>query len=332
LTLRGKFALAEFDRTESSILGQEHSWILDVVESLHRTLQNLPQLQLLDLQDCHLPDEFLADILEALYPGSIQSLKLNGNMAHKESQHILCRILNDRNCSLRHLDLAWQRLPNARRNCSVLDIGVITDVLQDRNTSLRTLNLSENRLLDEDVEQLALVLSRHPNLRRVRLQDCRITDLGMIALANTLPKWSKNLTNVYLDGKQKINNAALVRKEIFNGLLRNVFIQELELPHCIHSKSAGWTLELNRAGRRALLEPEKRDIIDPAIECTIFNAPSFESQSGTDHICRKLWPRILERSDRIARQQYSREESAARQAASTVYFLLREKAFHTVLR
>lgn len=332
LTIRGNFTLVELDSKKASIAGQMHSKMVRVVESLHHTLCNLPQLKHLDLQGCHLPDEFLADILEAVYPESIQTLKLNGNMAHEESQHVLYQILSHRHCQLRHLDLSWQRLPHARRNHSILDLGMLSNVLADRNTSLKTLNLSENRLLDEDIAQLAVVLSRHPNLRRVSLQDCRITDRGMIALAHTLPKCSENLKNVYLDGKQKIRDAVLVRKTIFQSLLRNVYLRELALPYNIQSKSTAWALELNRAGRRVLLEPDERDCPDPAIECTISAAPSFDSQSSSNHIPASLWPCVLERADRIARQGYMREDSSTTKAASAMYLLLREKGYQAILQ
>jgi len=333
LTIRGNITLVELDSKGSSIAGPDHSKMVHVVEALHRTLRNLPQLQHLDLQQCHLPDEFLADILEALYPESIRSLNLNGNMAHRESQHILYQILSHRRCRLEHLDMSWQRLPNARRNCSVLDFGVLSSVLANKNTSLKTLNLSENRLLDEDVAHLATALSQHPYLCKVRLQDCRIGDQGMLALARELPKWPEHLKHLHLDGNQKIRNKSMVRNTIFRSLLRNVFLKELALPYEIQSKSTDWALELNRAGRRALLEPpSERDCHDPAIECTITSAPSFDSQNGTNHICDALWPSVLERADHIARRESNREESSTTKAASALYLLLREKGYHAILQ
>jgi len=335
LTLKGNFTLAELDRQKSSIVGIDPSKIFRVVGALYQTLKNLPQLRHLDLQQCHLSDEVLADLLGALYPDSIVSLNLRGNKANQESQHVLYQLMSHEQCQLKHLDLSWQRLPNARRNYSILDFGILASVLAERNDSLQTLNLSENKLLDEDVACLAVGLTRHPSLSRVRLQDCRITDRGMLALAHELPKWPEQLHHLHLDGNQSIRTAtaALVRKEMFRSVLRNVFLKELALPHQLQSHSTEWALELNKAGRRVLLEnvPSERDCPDPAIECTLTSAPSFDSQTGTNHICDALWPTILERADRVARMESNREESSTTKAASAVYLLLREKGFHAVI-
>lgn len=335
LTLRGNFTLVELDRKKSSIVGNEFAKMVHVVESLHRTLGNLPQLRSLDLQQCHLPDEFLADLLEAVYPESITSLNLNGNMAHRESQQVLYQILSHERCKLEHLDLSWQRLPNAKSNCSVLEFGILSTALAESNSSLETLVLSENRLLDEDVAHLANALTKHPSLGRVRLQDCRISDEGMLALAQQLPRWPEHLNYLHLDGNQNIRKRKLVRESMFRSVLRNVYLKELALPYKIQSENTDWAVELNKAGRRALLQKHafsERDCPDPAIECTLTSAPSFDSQSGTNHLCNALWPRVLERADHIARNETNREESSTTKAASAVYLLLREKGYHAVLQ
>jgi hypothetical protein len=346
LTVHGKFTLIELDHHETSIAGRIGSKsMMHVVETLHRILRELaPQLKSLDLKCCHLPDKYLAHILEGLAGSSmsaaaIETLKLNGNMAHEESQHVLCnQILSKRNCQLRHLDLSWQRLPFAKRNHSILNISMLSDVLADnnKNGTLKTLNLSDNRLLDEDVAQLAVAISRHPTIRSVRLQNCRITDQGFISLANTLPKCSENLKNIFLDGQQQIrDDAALVRKTIFQALSKNVYLRELALPYCCESKSIDWALELNRAGRRALLVPGvPDDCPDPAIECTICSAPSFDSQNSSNQLPDTLWPTILERADRITRQEYYLNEmdSSTSKAASAMYLLLREKGYKSILQ
>lgn len=335
LTLRGNFTLIELDRRKSSIAGTDLAKVIQVVEALHQTLKNLPQLQHLDLQQCHLPDEFLADLLDALYPDTITSLNLNGNMAHEESQHVLYQLLSHEWCKLEHLDLSWQRLPHAQRNYSILEFGALSNVLAEMNTSLQTLNLSENRLLDEDVAHLAMALTRHPSLDRVRLQGCRISDRGMLAIAHELPRWQENMIHLHLDGNQTVRNAALVRKTIFRSVLKNVFLKEVALPHKLQSESTDWAIELNKAGRRALLETNmfsERDCPDPAIECTLTSAPSFDSQTGTNHICDALWALVLERADHVARKESNREESSTTKAASAVYLLLREKGYHAVLQ
>jgi hypothetical protein len=353
LTVHGKFTLIELDHHETSIAGRIGSKsMIHVVDTLHGILRELaPQLKLLDLQRCHLPDEYLAHIIEGLATtgaaGSssmtaIETLKLNGNMAHEKSQNVLCnQILSKWNCQLRHLDLSWQRLPFAKRNHSILNINLLSKVLADnnKNSSLKTLNLSENRLLDEDVALLAVAISRHHTIRSVRLQNCRITDQGFISLASTLPKCSENLKHLFLDGKHQIrDDTALVRKTIFQSLLKNVYLRELALPYCCESKSIDWALELNRAGRRALLVPgvpdDIRDCPDPAIECTICSAPSFDSQNSSNQLPDNLWPTILERADRITRQEYYLNEmdSSTSKAASAMYLLLREKGYKSIIQ
>jgi len=333
LTLRGNYTLHEVDRQNASIAGRDRSKMVHVVEALHQTLGNLPQLRNLDLQECHLPDDFLADILEAVYPESINSLKLKGNMAHQESQHVLYQILSHNRCKLKELDLSWQRLPNAQRNYSILDCGMLASVLTEKNSSLEILNLSENRLLDEDVSNLAIAFSKHEALRRIRLQDCRISDRGMTAIAMQVPRWPEHLNYLHLDGNQRIKKGNMVRERIFRSVLQNVYLKELALPHELQSKSTEWALELNKAGRRALRESHTNavDCPNPAIECTLTSAPSFDSQNGTNQLCDALWPRVLERADTVARQEINREEESTMKAASVMYLLLREKGFHAVL-
>lgn len=336
LTLRGNFTLHALDKQKVSIVGQERAKMIHVVESLHQTLGNLPQLQNLDLQQCHLPDEFLADLLEAVYPETIRTLNLNGNMAHRESQNVLYQILSHERCQLKDLDMSWQRLPNAHRNYSVLEFGILASVLaESHNTSLETLNLSENRLLDDDVSQLAHALSKHSSLRTVRLQGCRISDRGMLAIARELPKWPEHLKHLHLDGNQMIRRKSVVRESIFQSVLKNVFLRELALPYEVQSESISWALELNKAGRRALLEDKSNfnavDCPDLAIECTLTSAPSFDSQTGRNHLCDALWPLVLERADAEARKESNREESSTEKAASALFLLLREKGHHAVL-
>uniref|UniRef100_A0A7S0XKR4 Uncharacterized protein n=1 Tax=Pseudo-nitzschia delicatissima TaxID=44447 RepID=A0A7S0XKR4_9STRA len=334
LTLVGNFTLHEIDHQHSSIVGKDRSKMMHVVEALHQTLGNLPQLRNLDLQQCHLPDDFLAHLLEAVYPESIQSLKLNGNMAHEESQNVLYQILSHDRCKLEELDLSWQRLPHAQRNYSILDCGILASVLMEKNTSLETLNLSENRLLDEDVAHLANAFSKHPSLSRIRLQGCRISDRGMMAIAHEVPRWPEHLNHLHLDGNQRIKKGNMVRERIFRAVLKNVFLKELALPFELKSKSTEWALQLNKAGRRALRETNTNieDCENPAIECTLTSAPSFDSQTGTNQLCDALWPLVLERADTVARQETNREEDSTMKAASVMYLLLREKGFHSVLQ
>merc|ERR1712107_78367 len=328
---------------------------------LHKTLKELPQLKLLYLQRCHLPDEYLAFILDGLSYNplqSIETLKLNGNMAHDESQTILCyKLLSHPCCRLRHLDLSWQRLPHSRRNRSVFDTTMLSRALANNNASLKTLNLSDNRLLDKDAALLFAAISKHRSIRKVVLQNTHMTDNAFLDFATRLPKCSENLKHVLVDGAQQIKKAATVRKALFHALLQNVYLKELALPYCCESDVLSWALEFNCAGRRALSDRmtsspssvlpgggngggsyDERDIPDPdlAIECTIHGStPLIDSQHSRSQVSNALWPVVYERADRIARRTYCNsieKESSTSKAASAVYLLLREKGYQSLLR
>ena len=339
LALRGNFTLADVGRNRATIFGNDYLQMASVAEALHETFRSLPCLRNLDLGHCHLPDEYLADILEALHPSAIASLNLNGNTAREESMHVLCNLLSHPRCVLKHLDLSWQRLPHAQRNYSVLDVEMLATVLERYNDSLHTLNLSENRLLDMDVAHLAVAFSKHLFLAEVRLQDCHIGEKGMMALARELPRWPEHLQHVHIDGDQSIRRAKTTRSlrdTIFRSVLQNVYLKELALPSGLQSDSTDWAIQLNKAGRRALLDSSlvtslERDCPDPAIECTLTSAPSFDSQTGTNHICDALWPVVLERADHVARYESNREEDSNTKAASALFLLLREKGYRAMI-
>ncbi|KAL3908197.1 MAG: hypothetical protein SGARI_003174, partial [Bacillariaceae sp.] len=240
LTLRGNFTLQELDKKQPSIIGKQQSSKSNdlarkqemecIVDLLYETLQSLPDLKVLDLQQCHLPDRYLADLLEGVYPNVIRSLNLNGNMCEEESLDMVWGILQDKECTLRELDLSWQRLPNkGDKNYSTLDLGQLSKAI-GRNTSLEKLDISDNKLLDSDLDALGDALTYNTALKRLRMQNCRITTNGVLALAKHLPDWSEQLTNVYLDGQQRIEKTPDTRNAIFQALLKNVYLKELELP------------------------------------------------------------------------------------------------------
>merc|ERR1712224_721413 len=176
--------------------------------------------------------------------------------AHEESQTVICyKLLNHPECRIKHLDLSWQRLPNAKRNIGVFDSTMLSRVManpQHGNVSLKTLNLSDNRLHDKDVALLSAAISRHANVRKVILQNCYMTDHAFMDLADRIPQCKENLKCIMIDGVQQIRNKSLVRKSIFQALLKNVYLKELVVPYCCESDVLSWALEFNRAGRRAL--------------------------------------------------------------------------------
>jgi Ran GTPase-activating protein (RanGAP) involved in mRNA processing and transport len=335
LTIRGNFTLLELDRKQVSIVGHRrgsdrHSLrdIEYIIDLLYEILHDLPQLLLLDLQQCHLPDEYIADILDAIHPESLCCLRLNGNMCFEESQAVLYNILTHKKCALEELDLSWQRLPKASKNCSVLHLELISSALACKNTSLQRLILSDNHLLDEDVAQLAVALQHNGALSSLQLQNCFIGPRGMLALTEHLPNYSENFKSLQVDGNQRMKKSSTLRKKLFQSLLKNVYLQQLDLPEACRSKTLEWVLELNRAGRRALTFSSCSD----AEESVGSNESQGEkSSSSAFSLQDTLWPNILERADRVARQQYLMEESCTKKAASAIYLLLRERGYQALV-
>lgn len=416
LTIRGNITLAELDgERPRSILGENGTRASRIVlNSLCDTIRMIaPTLKVLDLQRCHLPDEYLSAILQCLLlptptansatpdskrrssplsrfsssaipivTANIRALKLNGNVARQKSQSVLYRLLTSDCCQLRHLDLSWQRYSNAQGNRSVLDLEALNEGL-DVNKSLTTLNVSENKLLDGDVGRLSVAVSNHPTMRTLRLQNCSITDRGVIAIATRIPHCNDTLKHVHIDGIQRVRNVKHVRRVLFDALLQNVYLKELDLPYNLHSDSMDWTVELNRNGARQALsalsrsydeDDRDRDVLrnerrvdcvsDPAIECVVAaasttnnegkrradkNFPSttlpycfVDSQSNErnrrglsssfSNAKSALWPLILEKADRMARNEYLAEEkSSTVKAASTMYLMLRETGYRAIL-
>lgn len=372
LTIRGNLTLFELDRYGASIVARKvtknassssssmtnkntiHDEECAVVDAMREALWGVPQLRVLDLQQCHLPDWFLADILEATNPEALVSLRLNGNMAGEEFQQVLFDFLSHPHCTLQDLDLSWQRRPMAKGNLSSMkNLSMLTKALAGSNSSLRTLNLSDNWLNDEDIAYLAYAFRRHANLRSVRLQNCRLSSRAMMVLAHTLPDFSPSLTCLYLDGDHQIDKPGPVQRRLIEGLVKNYYIKELVVPDNCESATLTWILELNRAGRQVLASspaPKEEHVTttsnyqtrkvndendDPAIisvegEGENSNDTAVHFASSTD-LPDNLWPHVLARADRIARQEYSVDDSSNTTAASVLYLLLREKGYHSIL-
>jgi hypothetical protein len=292
ISVKGNFLLQELDKKEVSILGRKEPD--DVLDGLVELLQELPKLKCLDLENCHIPDGYLADLL-AVTPISLTTLKLRGNQCQEESLLALFDWMTRPDCQLKHLDLTWQRLRGSKRNYSAFSNLALLAKALSLNASLDTLLLSENRILDKDMELLTNALIHNSTLQTLELKDCRIADLGFQALARGLA--NLHLRRLDLNGHQRVNDISKLKPLFFKPLTNNAYLYDLVLPHT-DSKSLSWLLEWNRAGRRVLIEP------------------SFQTN---------LWPVLLERADRIGRQASERQPD--RHAASAIYHLLREKGF-----
>ncbi|KAG7374803.1 leucine rich repeat LRR-containing protein [Nitzschia inconspicua] len=339
LTIRGNFTLHEVDRRGCTIIGRQNTKSIKHLQEMECTidifydiLQGLPDLKILDLQQCHVPDEYLADLLEGLYPETLETLRLNGNMCGEESQQMLREILIHEQCALKELDLSWQRQPKASKNFSILPLGWLAKVLVKDNTSLETLNVSDNRLLDQDVAELAVALKSNISLQSIRMQNCRISTRGILALFHTLPHWSEQLKSVYVDGHQRVEKSSSTRRKIYQGLLENVYLKHLDLPDSCQSRRIAWVLELNKAGRRILLNPSELEETDASSSNSSSESSSSLASSDFAVVQDALWPTILERADRISRQEYLLEESCTNKGASAMFLLLREKGYQSLVR
>jgi hypothetical protein len=242
-------------------------------------------------------------------------------------------LLMKKNCALQELDLSWQRLSKASKNCSILKLARLTSALAGGNNSLQSLNISDNRLLDQDVAELAVALTRNASMKRIHMQNCRITTRGMLALVQTIPHWSDSFKSLYLDGTQRVEKSSRMRKTIYQALLENFHLHVLTLPSSCQSKRIEWVLDVNLAGRRVLLNPtqmEETDESSSSSNCI----ESIPPNSTSDQLIIQdaLWPTILERADRISRQHCCLEEMPANRAASAMFLLLREKGYQAISR
>mmetsp|Transcript_27928 Transcript_27928/g.67688 ORF Transcript_27928/g.67688 Transcript_27928/m.67688 type:complete len:763 (-) Transcript_27928:82-2370(-) len=346
LSISGNFDLIDIDRKQISIVGrykpemkQSITWLRDVLYQLSSCLQ------VLKFECCHIPDRFLADLLETINATKIVSLNLKGNMVQEESLHMIHDILTSHGCALRHLDVSWQRLPPPAnyRGLSILPLGELAHAIgggsggsgssssSSSSSSLLSLDVSHNRLTDEDVVQMSLAIQRSSTLRSLSMRHCRMSDRSMSAIAASIPYLRPQLKSLRFDGTQSIRQYKKVRRQLVQGSLQNYCLQELTLPSSCKSKTIDWIIELNCAGRRVLLSPRRRT--------TCGNSPSSTSPESSYHRHRpipdNLWPTILARADGLAHRICRKEEEGAgtmkmtyeEKSASMIYTFFRESGY-----
>jgi len=346
LSISGNFDLIDIDRKQISIVGrykpemkQSITWLRDVLYQLSSCLQ------VLKFECCHIPDRFLADLLETINATKIVSLNLKGNMVQEESLHMIHDILTSHGCALRHLDVSWQRLPPPAnyRGLSILPLGELAHAIgggsggsgssssSSSSSSLLSLDVSHNRLTDEDVVQMSHAIQRSSALRSLSMRHCRMSDRSMSAIAASIPYLRPQLKSLRFDGTQSIRQYKKVRRQLVQGSLQNYCLQELTLPSSCKSKTIDWIIELNCAGRRVLLSPRRRT--------TCGNSPSSTSPESSYHRHRpipdNLWPTILARADGLAHRICRKEEEGAgtmkmtyeEKSASMIYTFFRESGY-----
>jgi len=309
LSFQCRFTLDSLDRNEVNLFGEDADMADGVVREFLGFLDDLPHLRTLELDGCHIPDRHLAELMQAAAASSsanplpdqrLTTLKLRGNRAEEETLRVLASWLVDEDCALRTLDLSWQRLPGSPTNYSPLSSLQILSSALEHNRSLEKLMLSENKLRERDLRGLCLALEGNKSLLELEARDCRISQAGFQHLAKSLPKLC--LRTLDINGHQRMEGASL-KSLFFEPLTENVYLWDLVLPDGVESKSLGWLLEWNKAGRRILIEEAVPDA---------------------------LWPTILERANRVGEQSSGWQPE--RHSASAIYYLLREKGFESVAR
>jgi hypothetical protein len=302
LSIKSHFTLAELDRRQVSILGRKRHDVDDALYEMVLLMQELRSITCLDLENCHLPDSYLVELLQAVNKTHLSTLNLRGNMAQQESMRVLSEWIICKDCPLEHLDLSWQRSSGTKTsNCSPFASQMLfLAKMILHNRSLKTLLISENRLQDSDMKILCLALEHNKTLHDLDLKDCRITMDGFRYLAKSLPKLQ--LSRLNLNGCQQVEGTKL-KSLFFVPLSQNFYLLDLVLPF-VESKSLAWLLEWNKAGRRVLVSQTE---LPP-----------------------NLWPQLLERADRVGQRASDREP--VRHSASAIYYLLREKGFDTIAK
>jgi hypothetical protein len=159
------------------------------LEELKQGLKYNTKLQVIALISCGLSDTDMALLLESLVSHPVlTTLRLFGNQCRSRSLHAMTRLLSSPQCKLQSLDMHHQFPPSHFRHDNSegkMRIQVLVEQWQGtyRNNTLRRLVLSGDKLGDEDMKYLALLLRRLPCLEELDLEGNCITDCGLRELA-----------------------------------------------------------------------------------------------------------------------------------------------------
>ena len=227
--------------------------------SLGRSLQASSSIRSLNLSDCRLQDETLADLLTKL-PSSLRCLNLSQNAVHAKTLRALAGLLSvssSANPSLQSLNLSECVAPvpvteddddSNHQHALAAALGQTLHAL-GTNTALRDLDVSGNALWQDTavVGSLTASLAQNTTLQSVNVSDSGITADGMAVLAKHLPEFSTQLRvlNVLSGNHQD----AAVDDLLLQGLQNNTTLTDLGDDASI---MVSHYLNLNQAGRRAL--------------------------------------------------------------------------------
>lgn len=161
----------------------------DSLEVLKHGLTNNAKLKVIAIISCGLSDADMALLLVGLISHPVlTTLRLFGNQCRSQSLNATRRLLSSPKCKLQSLDMHHQFPPSHSRvnnGETKVRMQVLAEQWQGsyRNKTLRRLVLSGDRLEDEDMKYLGLLLRRLPRLEELDLDGNRITDIGLRELA-----------------------------------------------------------------------------------------------------------------------------------------------------
>jgi hypothetical protein len=158
---------------QTSSIASSLSSFHDAPTALAQGLRLNSGIRTFDISCCYLQDEEIAPIIQSLVGHPfLEVLDVSRNLCRRKTLRVMADLVNSDESRLRTLDLREQ----ARRN--PLDISALSQALRVNDT-LESLKLSHNRLVDEQVLDLADALRGNSTLQELDLQYNQITERGI---------------------------------------------------------------------------------------------------------------------------------------------------------
>ncbi|XP_050959205.1 protein NLRC5-like isoform X6 [Labeo rohita] len=229
--LRSNPSLKELDISNNNLQDSGVKKLQNGLENTNCTLKKLK------LSKCSITEEGYKALASALRsnPSHLIELDLTGNDPGQSGVKELDDLLQNPNCqlnTLRFLD------PAAYEACQY-----VTEIVGENPLLLRELNLSEHELEDTQVNQIAALLQdKHCKLKKLKLNNNRITEKGCAALTSAFNSNPSNLIELDLSGN-KLGNSGT--QKIFP-LLKNpqCKLKTLKLSNCSITKEGYKALAL----------------------------------------------------------------------------------------
>jgi hypothetical protein len=240
------------------------------VQEIAQGLAGNNKLRVLSFTSCALTDHNLASLLRGVVSNpSLTTLRLFGNQCRDLSFNAIAQVLSSKNCKLTSLNMHQQFL-SPRHQAQIREEGKFRiQTLNERwpattvyrNKSLKHLVLAGNRLSDDDMQPLAMLVRRLASLESLDLDGNSITDAGVQLLADhaTVPSRIRRL---------RLGGNLLSKQAQAAPALLKVLKQHPEL-HFV-TPTIYWTvskplgdqikdsLEQNRAGRVLLIAGQRK--------------------------------------------------------------------------